>query len=94
MSIICFGSMNIDYVYNVDHILKPGETLESAGYNIYAGGKGLNQAIALGRAGADCRMAGMRGRDSRLLIDTLNFGGVDTSLIRQLILKADIQLSR
>lgn len=83
MSIICFGSMNIDYVYNVDHILKPGETLESAGYNIYAGGKGLNQAIALGRAGADCRMAGMRGRDSQLLIDTLNFGGVDTSLIRQ-----------
>lgn len=84
MSIICFGSMNIDYVYNVDHILKPGETLESSGYNIYAGGKGLNQAIALGRAGADCRMAGMRGRDSRLLIDTLNFGGVDTSLIRQI----------
>ncbi|MDD2375800.1 MAG: ribokinase [Eubacteriales bacterium] len=84
MSIICFGSMNIDYVYNVDHILKPGETLESSGYNIYAGGKGLNQAIALGRAGADCRMAGMRGRDSRLLIDTLNSGGVDTSLIRQI----------
>ena len=43
MSIINFGSMNVDHTYSVPHILEPGETLQAAAYNIYAGGKGLNQ---------------------------------------------------
>lgn len=82
MSIICFGSMNIDHVYDADHILKPGETLESSHYKLCDGGKGLNQAIALGRAGADCRMAGMLGHDGRGLLAALSSSKVDTDLIR------------
>ena len=46
------GSLNIDYVYRVPHFVQPGETISSYGREIFAGGKGLNQSIALARAGA------------------------------------------
>lgn len=82
MKIVCFGSMNIDYVYTVDHILAPGETLEGTSISLCAGGKGLNQAIALGRAGANCYMAGNVGQDGTTLMDELNSSNVNTSLIR------------
>ena len=39
--------MNIDYVYQVDHFLQPGETLSSEAMQIFPGGKGLNQSVAL-----------------------------------------------
>lgn len=82
MSIICFGSLNIDHVYDVDHILEPGETLESSFYKLCDGGKGLNQAIALGRAGADCQMAGMIGNDGKRLVSVLASSGVNVDMIR------------
>lgn len=53
MAIINIGSVNIDYVYQVEHFVKPGETLSSTGYQRLLGGKGANQSIALARAGAD-----------------------------------------
>jgi len=52
MRILNFGSLNIDYVYSVPHFVRPGETLASSNYQIFAGGKGLNQSIALAKAGA------------------------------------------
>ena len=52
MKIYDIGSANIDYVYNVSHITKPGETLSSSDLKIFPGGKGLNQAVALSKAGA------------------------------------------
>ena len=52
MQVLNFGSLNIDHVYTVDHFVAPGETLCSADYRINAGGKGLNQSIALARAEA------------------------------------------
>lgn len=74
--------MNIDYVYAVDHILTPGETLESSNINLCNGGKGLNQAIALGRADANCYMAGNVGKDGAALLAELSSSNVDTSQIR------------
>ena len=56
MKIINFGSLNIDHVYQVEHFVQPGETITSMGYQMHSGGKGLNQSIALARAGA--RQAG------------------------------------
>ena len=50
MRILNFGSLNIDYVYQVEHILCPGETLSSNGMEVFPGGKGLNQSIAMARA--------------------------------------------
>ena len=51
--ILTFGSLNIDYVYSVDHFVQKGETLASSALEIFSGGKGLNQSVALGRAGAE-----------------------------------------
>ena len=52
MKILNFGSCNIDYVYSLDHIVAPGETETSDALDIFPGGKGLNQSIALAKAGA------------------------------------------
>ena len=43
MRVLNFGSLNIDYVYTVSHIVQPGETLSADGRATYFGGKGLNQ---------------------------------------------------
>ena len=41
MKIINYGSINLDHVYQVDHIVQPGETLLAADQNLFCGGKGL-----------------------------------------------------
>ena len=51
MKVLNFGSLNVDYVYQVDHIMLPGETQSSTQRNVFAGGKGLNQSVALAKAG-------------------------------------------
>ena len=55
------GSINVDKVYEVEHIVRPGETISSRGYRTAWGGKGLNQAVALCRAGAGTALAGCIG---------------------------------
>ncbi|MCA9290071.1 MAG: thiamine phosphate synthase, partial [Phycisphaerales bacterium] len=45
--------LNLDIVVAVDRHPHPGETLLATGYAEHAGGKGLNQAVAAARAGAD-----------------------------------------
>ncbi|PKK40115.1 Ribokinase [Clostridiaceae bacterium JG1575] len=63
MRIWCFGSINHDYVYAVDHMVLPGETILSSRRQVFLGGKGLNQAIALARAGAKVSLAGALGEE-------------------------------
>ena len=82
MKALCFGSMNIDYVYSLDHIVGPGETIFSTGRETFAGGKGLNQSVAMAKAGLPVWHAGICGTGGELLIDTLRENGVDTSLVR------------
>lgn len=53
MAVINFGSINIDHVYQVDHFVQPGETLDTNAYEVLLGGKGANQSIALAKAGVD-----------------------------------------
>ena len=64
--ILNYGSLNIDYVYDVPHFVKAGETLSSTSRNIFAGGKGLNQSVALSRAGGDVYHAGAVGKDDSI----------------------------
>lgn len=80
--IINFGSLNIDYVYSVTNFVKPGETILCNDLNIYAGGKGLNQSVAAGRAGGRVRHAGMVGEEGKFLLDILSNANVDISLIK------------
>lgn len=84
MNVLVFGSLNIDHVYQVPHFLRPGETMDSTAYSRNAGGKGLNQAIALARAGQDTAFAGAIGPDGLFLRDTLMEAGVDTRHVQVL----------
>jgi ribokinase len=79
MRIFNFGSLNIDRVYTVDHIVRPGETLTSTLYAEFAGGKGLNQSIALARAGANVCHIGKIGKDGTFLKDLLASSDVDVT---------------
>lgn len=80
MRILNFGSLNIDYVHRVEHIARPGETIAGRSLEVFAGGKGANQSVALARAGAEVWHAGMVGEDGRWLLDNLKQAGVDVSL--------------
>lgn len=82
MRILNFGSLNIDNVYRVDHFVRPGETISSEKLNTFCGGKGLNQSIALARAGARVYHAGKIGKDGEMLLRCLKENGVDTSYIQ------------
>lgn len=82
MRILSFGSLNIDHVYSVPHFVRPGETIPSSGYSVFPGGKGANQSIALGRAGARVYHAGRIGPDGGWLRALLEDSGVDTSWLK------------
>ncbi len=81
MRILNFGSLNLDYVYTVNHFVQPGETLAARTRTVKAGGKGLNQSIALARAGAPVFHAGCLGSDGSMLKDLLETNGVDTRFL-------------
>ncbi len=81
MKILNYGSLNIDLTYRLPHLVRPGETISTASFHRYCGGKGLNQSIALARAGAAVLHAGKVGRDGDLLLTALWDAGVDTSAI-------------
>ena len=82
MKILSFGSLNVDYVYKLPHVVMKGETISSKSLNTYPGGKGLNQSIALGKAGAEVYHAGAIGEDGKFLVDCLNDAGVDTRFVK------------
>ena len=76
--ILNFGSLNIDKVYSLDHIVNEGETISAISYNEGMGGKGLNQSIALKRAGADLIHAGFVGADDGdILLDYMAENEID-----------------
>ncbi|MFC0267026.1 ribokinase [Kushneria aurantia] len=77
-----FGSINIDHVYRVPHLVKPGETLSSTDYRVVLGGKGANQSLALARGGGRVVHWGQLGKSDRWALDTLSQGGVDTDSVR------------
>ena len=81
MQVLNIGSLNIDIVYRVPHIVQPGETLSSYSVSKHAGGKGLNQSIALARAGVEVAHAGAIGRDGMFLKELLEKEKVDCSEI-------------
>lgn len=84
MKILNFGSLNIDYVYQVDHMTREGETQQSLQLETFPGGKGLNQSIALAKAGMQVYHAGLIGEDGDLLLDTCKKSNVDTTFIKRI----------
>ena len=86
MKVLNYGSLNIDYVYSVDHIFRKGETIPSNKLETVPGGKGLNQSIALAKAGIPVFQAGMIGQEGDFLQDYCQSVGVNTDFVK----KADV----
>ena len=80
--ILNYGSLNIDHVYSVPHIVRPGETISAVGFKDFPGGKGLNQSVAMARAGAMVFHAGKIGIDGEFLKEILVADGVDCTWLK------------
>ena len=81
MKVLNFGSLNYDYVYEMEHFVVAKETISSIGYKRNFGGKGLNQSIALAKAGTEVYHAGKVGGDGQDFIDYLNKYNVKTDYL-------------
>ncbi len=77
--LLVFGSLNVDLVFQVEALPRPGETVLCPGHALAAGGKGANQAAAAAKAGARVRMVGHLGDDDfgRFARTALVAAGVD-----------------
>ena len=82
MKVLNIGSMNLDLVYSVDHIVQPGETEASFALDTFLGGKGLNQSMALAKAGVEVYQGGMIGEDGQPFLDACAEYGVKADYIR------------
>ncbi|TBR44857.1 ribokinase [Marinomonas agarivorans] len=84
MTIFNFGSINLDHLYQLDHFVRPGETIASNRYQCLLGGKGANQSVALAKAGAKVKHVGAIHRNDQAIIEQLQTLGVATELIAQI----------
>jgi len=75
------GSINIDYIYRVSHLVTPGETIASQQLQTVLGGKGANQSVALARAGATVCHVGRVSENDRWATAEMESAGVDTRYV-------------
>jgi len=78
------GSCNIDLVARCAALPRPGETVLASSFTAIVGGKGANQAIAAGRAGARCAIVAAVGDDAygERIRATLRDAGVEVRGLR------------
>ncbi|MDK8874168.1 MULTISPECIES: ribokinase [Paracoccus] len=84
MTIYNLGSINIDHVYRLPALPRPGETLHAQSYAQGLGGKGANQSVAAARAGADVVHLGAMAASDGWVLGRLAEAGVQTSAIARL----------
>ena len=82
MRVLNLGSLNLDKTYSVKHFVQPKETIQALRYEEFCGGKGLNQSVAIARAGAKVYHAGKIGTDGERLLTFLKQAGVQTDYIQ------------
>jgi ribokinase len=82
IKILNFGSINIDYVYEVNHFVRPGETIASQKFQTYIGGKGCNQSVAIAKAGFQVFHAGNISETGTFIKTQLEKWKVDTTFIK------------
>lgn len=82
--LLVFGSINVDLLFRVDALPRPGETVLCSSYQMAPGGKGANQATAAARAGARVRMIGHIGDDGfgQFARKAMELAGVDCMHVR------------
>jgi ribokinase len=83
-TIVVAGSLNMDFVAQVDRPPLAGETVHGSGFRTIPGGKGANQACAAGRLGGRVQMIGRVGDDvfGEQLRESLRTAGVDVTAVR------------
>lgn len=81
MTILNVGSINWDRVLRVPHFPVPGETLQANSVEVGLGGKGLNQTVAIARAGGAVRHVGAVGATDLRVCEALSGLGVEVSKI-------------
>ncbi|MFT6407422.1 MAG: ribokinase [Arenicella sp.] len=81
--ILSFGSINIDYIYRVEHFVRPGETLASRSLDVALGGKGANQSVAIARAGGTVKHIGRASQSEAWVFTYLQACGVDISNVER-----------
>ena len=83
MSVLVFGSLNLDLVAYAQNLPITGETLIGEKLMRFPGGKGLNQAIAAKRAGSNVAMVGCIGEDGEgnFLMQVLSQERIETSFV-------------
>lgn len=84
--VLVVGSVNIDLTTFSDRLPMPGETIAGREFTLVLGGKGANQVVAAGRAGAPASMVGCVGQDGfgELATESLRAAGVDLAHLRRL----------
>lgn len=80
MTVVVFGSINLDLVVEVAHLPAKGETVIGDRFFASAGGKGANQAVAIAKLGIPVSLVGQVGDDTfgQTLINSLQSSGVNT----------------
>lgn len=85
MTLVVFGSVNMDVVARVDRLPRPGETVAAGSLHHLPGGKGANQAVAAARFGHPTRLIAAVGGDEHgdRLIAFLAGEGIDLAGLRR-----------
>ena len=83
--VLVVGSINMDQIFRLDHLPRPGETMLARDVITVPGGKGANQAVAAARMGSRVQMVGRLGADpfGRSLRAGLIAAGVDVAAVRE-----------
>lgn len=83
MTVVVFGSINMDLVVRTPRFPAPGETLSGHTFYTVPGGKGANQAVACARLGANTLMVGRVGGDmfGEALLESLRQNQVQTDSV-------------
>jgi ribokinase len=81
--IVVIGSLNMDFVVQMRQLPARGETLSGWSFQMLPGGKGANQACAVGRLGGQVKMVGRVGNDffGEQQRESLGAAGVDTRCV-------------
>ncbi len=82
--LLVVGSINIDLVACANRLPTPGETILGSTFDVFNGGKGANQAVAIAKLGAPVDMIGSLGTDlfTKRLLSGLKAAGVDTHAVQ------------
>jgi ribokinase len=82
--LLVVGSINIDLVACANRLPAPGETILGSSFDVFNGGKGANQAVAIAKLGVPVDMIASLGTDlfTDRLLSGLKAAGVDTHAVQ------------